>query len=128
MGAKVNEQNIDGHTALMFAYNGKNQVQTLWERYKHFVNESKIEMQANLDNENDDNMINDGGIGPIIRRALDNHTLVIEYLINSGADQTIKDKEGHTAEDFDFHSDSDAELFMREEIAENRRYRSRNEL
>jgi len=121
-GAKVNEQNIDGHTALMFAYNGKNQVQTLWERYKQFVNESKIAMQANLENKND------GGIGPVIRQALDNHTLVIEYLINSGADQTIKDKEGHMAEDFDFHSDSDAELFMREEIAENRRYRSINEL
>ena len=25
-GIEVNSQNVDGHTALMFAYNGKNQV------------------------------------------------------------------------------------------------------
>jgi ankyrin repeat protein len=31
-GADVNAQNSDGHTALMFAYNGKNQVREsfLW--------------------------------------------------------------------------------------------------
>ena len=41
-GAAVNEQNVDGHTALMFAYNGKNQVETLWERYTQFVKESEM--------------------------------------------------------------------------------------
>ena len=32
-GADVNAQNVDGHTALMFAYNGKNQVQNLRDKY-----------------------------------------------------------------------------------------------
>jgi ankyrin repeat protein len=33
-GANVNAQNVDGHTALMFAYNGKNQVQSLLDKYR----------------------------------------------------------------------------------------------
>ena len=42
-GIEVNSQNVDGHTALMFAYNGKNQVETLWERYSQFVSDAKLE-------------------------------------------------------------------------------------
>ena len=40
-GAAINEQNSDGHTALMFAFNGKNQVETLWERYLQYIHEDK---------------------------------------------------------------------------------------
>eukprot|EP00562_Extubocellulus_spinifer_P004543 CAMPEP_0178518028 /NCGR_PEP_ID=MMETSP0696-20121128/26021_1 /TAXON_ID=265572 /ORGANISM="Extubocellulus spinifer, Strain CCMP396" /LENGTH=908 /DNA_ID=CAMNT_0020148529 /DNA_START=66 /DNA_END=2792 /DNA_ORIENTATION=- len=119
-GAKVNEQNADGHTALMFAYNGKNQVETLWERYKQFMAEPK-EGEAEEDKE-------DGGTGVIIKDALLNHTKMVESLINSGADQKIKDKEGHVAKDFDFHPDADAEVLNQEKEAEKKRDASKNEL
>ena len=36
-GADVNAQNVDGHTALMFAYNGKNQVETLLDKYSEYM-------------------------------------------------------------------------------------------
>jgi len=125
--AKVNEQNVDGHTALMFAYNGKNQVETLWERYNQFVKEAEVEKKTESD-VTDDNKIDDGGTGPIIREALDNHTKMVELLINSGADESIKDKEGHAAADFDFHPDADAEVLEKEEKAEKKRDESKNEL
>lgn len=121
-GAQVNEQNIDGHTALMFAYNGKNQVETLWERYTQFVKEAEIEKSENND------AIDDGGTGPIIREALDNHTKMVELLLKSGADTSIKDKEGHTATDFDFHPDADADVLAQEEEAGKKRDQSKNEL
>ena len=42
----VNSQNIDGHTVLMFAYNGKNQVETLWECYSQFVSDAKLKKSS----------------------------------------------------------------------------------
>uniref|UniRef100_A0A6U3Q8H2 Uncharacterized protein n=2 Tax=Ditylum brightwellii TaxID=49249 RepID=A0A6U3Q8H2_9STRA len=124
-GAKVNEQNVDGHTALMFAYNGKNQVETLWERYNQFVNEAKAEQTDKGESEEE---IDDGGTGPIIREALDNHTALVELLLKNGADEKLKDKEGHTAADFDFHPDADADVLGREEKAAKKRDESKNEL
>jgi len=117
-GASVNEQNIDGHTALMFAYNGKNQVETLWERYHQFVRDSSASEEK----------VDDGGTGPIIQEALDNHTALVDLLLKSGADATLKDKEGHTAGDFDFNPDADAEVLDQEEKAEKKRDESKNEL
>lgn len=114
-GAKVNEQNSDGHTALMFAYNGKNQVETLWERYSQYLKD-------------DDDKEEDGGTGPIIREALDNHTALVDLLIKNGADESLKDKEGHTAKDFDFHPEADADVLKRETKAEKVRDESKNEL
>jgi ankyrin repeat protein len=100
-GALVNEQNADGHTALMFAYNGKNQVDTLWERYSQYVKE----------NGEDVSDVDDNGTSQIIREALDNHVALIELLIKVGkADLHLKDKEGHTAKDFDYHPDADSEI------------------
>lgn len=119
-GAKVNEQNIDGHTALMFAYNGKNQVETLWERYQQFVKESEVESP--------NGKVDDGGTGPIIREALDNHRKMVDILIKNGADQNIKDKEGHVAKDFDFHPDADSSVLEQEEKAGKKRDASKNEL
>lgn len=124
-GANVNDQNVDGHTALMFAYNGKNQVETLWERYTEFVKESEMEKKGNGAG---DDSIDDGGTGPIIREALDNHNKMVAILIKNGASQTIKDKEGHTAHDFDFHPEADAEVLEQEEKAEQKRDSSKNEL
>lgn len=57
-GAQVNTQNTDGHTALMFAYNGKNQVASLLDKYGEY-----------LQGENDNNT-------RIIREALDTHVKV----------------------------------------------------
>lgn len=119
-GASVNEQNVDGHTALMFAYNGKNQVETLWERYEQFVQESEVESKQEA--------IDDGGTGPIIREALDNHNRMVSLLIQKGADQTIKDKEGHTASDFDYHPDTDVDILKQEVYAGKKRDASKNEL
>lgn len=124
-GANVNEQNVDGHTALMFAYNGKNQVETLWERYNQFVKESEMEKKSSG---SEVGSIDDGGTGPIIREALNNHNKMVDLLIKNGASQTIKDKEGHTAKDFDFHPDADADVLEKEIKAEKMRDSSKNEL
>merc|ERR1711935_801112 len=120
-GADVNEQNVDGHTALMFAYNGKNQVETLWERYNQFVDESKSNGESKED-------VDDNDTGPIIQEALNHHTALLDLLIKSGADQSVKDKEGHTATDFDFHPDTDVDILAKEARAEKVKDESKNEL
>jgi ankyrin repeat protein len=118
-GASVNEQNSDGHTALMFANNGKNQVETLWERYNQFVDDAAT---------SGDDAEEDNGTGPIIREALDNHTALVDLLLKNGADGSLKDKEGHVANDFDFHPDTDSEILEKEAKAEKVRDESKNEL
>lgn len=132
--ANVNTQNIDGHTALMFAYNGKNQVETLWERYNQFVQEAKAtstsssSSEESLELSSEGGEIDDGGTGPIIQEALQSHIELVDLLIQYGADESLKDKEGHTAKDFDFHPEIDAEVIQQEEMAEQMRDSSRNEL
>ena len=145
-GIEVNSQNVDGHTALMFAYNGKNQVETLWERYSQFVSDAKLEKSsasaaaaigagdasgdavASSDDAKGQELIDDGGTGPLIQEALKNHTTLVDLLMKAGADIALKDKEGHVAADFDFQPDADGELLEREEKAERKRDESRNEL
>jgi serine/threonine-protein phosphatase 6 regulatory ankyrin repeat subunit B len=128
-GATVNEQNIDGHTALMFAYNGKNQVETLWERYNQYVAEQQVESGGKIAaGDKKGESVDDGGTGPIIRQALDNHTALVDLLLKSGADETIKDKEGHAAKDFDFNRDADATILSKEAKAEKLRDESKKEL
>eukprot|EP01041_Mallomonas_annulata_P003068 gene3068-6016_t len=83
-GAEVNSQNVDGHSALMFAYNGKNQVQTLLDKYGEY-------MKDKADNST-----------KIIREALQTHIDVVDTLLKHGADPALKDKEGHVAGDFDY--------------------------
>jgi len=112
--ASVNLQNTDGHTALMFAYNGKNQVETLWERYESYMAES-----GEADEE--ENSL-------IIKEALENHSAVVGLLIAAGADATLKDNEGHTASDFDFNPDLDVNLIEREKAGEKKRAKSKQEL
>ena len=116
-GASVNDQNKDGHTALMFAYNGKNQVETLFERYGQYVKESA---------EKED--VDDSGTGPIIKEALANHVALVDMLLKNGADPSLKDKEGHTAKDFDYHPDADADVLEKQAKAEKVRDESKNEL
>jgi len=119
--ADANIQNVDGHTALMFAYNGKNQVETLFERYNQFVTESSTTKK-------DDDKLDDGGTGPIIKEALANHTKLVSLLLEHGADESLKDKEGHTAKDFDFHPETDQEVLKKEEKKAQMRDDSKNEL
>ena len=94
-GIDVNAQNSDGHTALMFAYNGKSQVDTLNERYELFVSDQEDTDASGVGGENDSTKAS-------IVEALDRHTKVISALISAGADESLKDKDGHVAKDFDF--------------------------
>jgi len=84
--ATVNTQNVDGHTALMFGYNGKNQVETLLGKYTDY-----------LKNQDDESI-------QLMRDALKSHNDVIRALLGAGADATLKDNEGHTTADFDYKS------------------------
>jgi ankyrin repeat protein len=45
--------------------------------------------------------VDDGGTGPVIHEALDNHTALVELLIKNGADEKLN-KEGRPGI-FDFH-------------------------
>jgi uncharacterized protein len=81
--ADVNVQNVDGHTALMFAFNGRNQVASLLDKYSEFISEDKDNSTA------------------VIRKALETHTAIVDLLISNGADVTLKDKKGNLAVDFD---------------------------
>jgi len=96
-GASINTQNKDGHTALMFAYHGKNQIETLWQRYLDFAQGSE-EQQKEAEV---------SGTGPILSEALDNHLKLVELLLKQGADPHIKDKEGNKAKDFDYSKETD---------------------
>ncbi|KAL7550470.1 hypothetical protein ACHAWF_014576 [Thalassiosira exigua] len=137
-GIDVNSQNVDGHTALMFAYNGKNQVETLWERYSQFVTDARSEKEAKAEGDDaasgeggdaaEKKDVDDGGTGPLIQEALNNHTTLVDLLMEAGADASLKDKEGHVAKDFDFQPDADNEVLEKEERAEKARDESRNEL
>jgi len=71
-GADVDAQNVDGHTALMFAYNGKNQVETLLDKYSDYMRDTG------------DNSTK------IIRDALETHLEVIQLLLRSGANTSIQ--------------------------------------
>lgn len=71
-GANVDAQNVDGHTALMFAYNGKNQVETLLDKYSDYMRDA-------TDNST-----------KIIRDALESHVEVVQLLIRSGANASIQ--------------------------------------
>jgi len=82
-GADVNAQNGDGHSALMFAFNGKNQVETLLNKYS--VHYAKDENSTK-----------------IILDALQTHVDVLASLLKNGANADLKDKEGRSAKDFDF--------------------------
>lgn len=113
---EVNAQNIDGHTALMFAYNGLNQVATLWQKYETYMSESEEVTE------------DEGANSKIIAEALANHTDVVNILIKGGSDENLKDKEGHVAKDFDFHPEVTEEELDKEIKVEKRRKKGKNEL
>ncbi|CAM9752836.1 unnamed protein product, partial [Choristocarpus tenellus] len=84
--ANMNAQNNDGHSALMFAYNGKAQVATLMDKYAQYLEDADDEGESTK----------------MMREALDQTQAIIDLLMKNGADPSLKDKEGRTAEDFDF--------------------------
>jgi hypothetical protein len=49
-------------------------------------------------------------------------------LLKNGADISLKDKEGHTAKDFDFNPDADSDILDRQAKAEKIRDESKYEL
>ena len=55
-------------------------------------------------------------------------TEAAEILPERGADPALKDKEGHTAKDFDYHPDADSEILDKEAKAEKIRDESQYEL
>ena len=69
----------------MFAYNGKNQVNVLLDKYREYMKD------ANNDNST-----------RIIMDALQTHIDVVSMLVQKGADSALQDKEGHVASDFDY--------------------------
>mmetsp|Transcript_2039 Transcript_2039/g.4441 ORF Transcript_2039/g.4441 Transcript_2039/m.4441 type:complete len:919 (+) Transcript_2039:171-2927(+) len=112
-GASVDDQNADGHTALMFAHNGRTQVATLWERYSQYLGDATATEKATTKQlaggegeaaalDAQIAALDDAGNGDIIKTAMNNHTSVVDMLVKHGADATLKDKEGHTASDFDY--------------------------
>ena len=68
----------------MFAYNGKNQVEVLLDKYREYMKDAS------------DNSTR------IIKDALQTHVEVVQMLIKGGADVSVKDGEGHVATDFDY--------------------------
>ena len=70
--ALVNAQNVDGHTALMFAYNGKNQIETLIDKYSEYIKD-----------ENDTST-------KTMTTALQSHKDVVALLLKYGADSNLK--------------------------------------
>ncbi|CAM9510965.1 unnamed protein product, partial [Hapterophycus canaliculatus] len=83
-GANVDQQNLDGHTALMFAYNGRNQVAALLSRYLEYAGGKE-----------------DDGNAKIIKDSLQVHTNIIGALHAAHADPSLLDTNGNSAQDFD---------------------------
>jgi len=88
-GADVNAQNSDGHTALMFAYNGRNQVASLLDKYSEYVTTDAAS------GSNDNSTV-------IIQKALETHSAIVEVLLAKGADPQLEDLKGNVAIDFDY--------------------------
>ena len=82
-GINVRAQNIDGHNALMFAYNGKHQLTHLQEKYKDYTKHEDIET-SNL-----------------LKSAIKTQIDIINELIKAGVDPNQKDNDGHISSDFD---------------------------
>jgi len=120
-GAPVDQQNGDGHTALMFAYNGKAQVQTLLRKYLDVVGTASTKpskpsrSRPTADGDGDAASADEPDAASttttsethdanleVINAALAAHAAIVDALVRAGADASIADNQGHTAVDFDY--------------------------
>ena len=92
-GADVNWQNAEGHSALFFAYNGKNQVMSLRHKYYNAVVGAADAKKASASTEAE---------LAIIDAAVETHVDTVAALLKAGADPKLKSNEGHLAADFDY--------------------------
>mmetsp|Transcript_18676 Transcript_18676/g.60380 ORF Transcript_18676/g.60380 Transcript_18676/m.60380 type:complete len:881 (-) Transcript_18676:1194-3836(-) len=98
-GADVNKQNKEGHTALMFAYNGRAQVMALYDKYVAVLEEKKkthAKSAETSSQQKDDSNLD------IINAALASHTAIVDNLLQKGADPDLTDSQGNKAIDFDY--------------------------
>ena len=84
-GAQVHTQNVDGHTALMFAYNGKSQEETLLQNYHQYVQEQQQEQEQ----QEQQGQAKDG-IVLLVEEAVRSHEALIALLLQSGADPLVQ--------------------------------------
>eukprot|EP00752_Nemacystus_decipiens_P008526 g7615.t1 len=93
-GAALDKQNSDGHSALMFAYNGRAQVASLMDKYAEYLDDA------------DDAS---GESTKMMREAMAHTQSIIDLLLTSGADPSLKDTEGRMAKDFDYQPPAEGE-------------------
>ncbi|CAM9820487.1 unnamed protein product [Pylaiella littoralis] len=98
-GAALDKQNSDGHSALMFAYNGRAQVASLMDKYAEYL---------------DDADVASGESTKMMREAMAHTQSIIDLLLTSGAEPSLKDSEGRMAKDFDYQPPAEGE----EEVGE----------
>lgn len=94
-GAEVNTRNVDGHTALMFAYNGKSQEETLLQNYKQYVLEQVASVSGDESIGDVSSAERQDGIVQLIEEAVRSHEALIALLLERGADPTLQVSEGH---------------------------------
>jgi ankyrin repeat protein len=82
-GGLINAQNNEGQTPLMFAYNGKAFVEVMLTKPEEF---QKHQVAGTLDE---------------LFSMFTRYTLTVEYLIENGADLTLRDASNRIAADFD---------------------------
>ena len=82
-GANLNIQNSEGHTPLMFAYNGKSQAEMILKNYNDYVRRNFKDDVDEVDNSKDDIIL-------LIEEAVLSHEALIALLINRGADPNAK--------------------------------------
>lgn len=84
-GADANLQNAEGHTALMFAMNGRSQVRSLQVSFSEMMD---------MDGGNET-------VPQSLQEALAEHSRIVSAVQRAGADAAVKDHENHRASDFD---------------------------
>lgn len=88
-GAEVGTRNDDGHTALMFAHNGKRQEEVLLHNYRQYVLEQQGEAGEGVGVE-DEGKEGGDGVARLIEEAMRSHDELIALLLERGADPTVQ--------------------------------------
>lgn len=94
--ADVNLQNVEGHTALTFAFNGKNQMIHLQQKYAEYVK--------------------GGNSTRKISDSIKTYSEIVQILLKHGALASLPDTQGRIAKDFDYHASVGAEVKQSNEL------------